>query len=151
MSDSERLLLIILTALACPLALPFLSIIEKGGQHMNKPLAEWTLAEVKAECEKYAVCSPECRAYNDKLERAIACRARFAPGAWDLSEPPRWTEQDKEDARKIKAIFPESFNLEVNRLEDGRLKLFVIQGLSFVLINDMLLPSLKPGEAATLD
>lgn len=64
---------------------------------------------------------------------------------------PRWTEQDKEDARKIKAIFPESFNLEVNRLEDGRLKLFVIQGLSFVLINDMLLPSLKPGEAATLD
>lgn len=29
MSDSERLLLIILTALACPLALPFLPIIEK--------------------------------------------------------------------------------------------------------------------------
>lgn len=71
---------------------------------MNKPLAEWTLAEVKAECEKYAMCSPECRAYNDKLERAIACRARFAPGAWDLSEPPRWTEQDKEDARALKRL-----------------------------------------------
>lgn len=71
---------------------------------MNKPLAEWTLAEVKAECEKYAMCSPECRAYNDKLERAIACRTRFAPSAWDLSEPPRWTEQDKEDARALKRL-----------------------------------------------
>ena len=29
MSDNKRLLLIILTALACPLALPFLPIIEK--------------------------------------------------------------------------------------------------------------------------
>lgn len=70
----------------------------------TKPLSEWTLAEVKAECEKYAMCSPECRAYNDKLERAIACRARFAPSAWDLSEPPRWTEQDKEDARALKRL-----------------------------------------------
>lgn len=78
---------------------------------MNKPLAEWTLAEVKAECEKYAVCSPECRAYNDKLERAIACRARFVPSAWDLSEPPRWTEQDKEDARALRRLIPDAYIL----------------------------------------
>lgn len=63
----------------------------------------------------------------------------------------RWTEQDKEDARKIKAIFPDDYSLDVGRLDDGRLKLIIIQGLSFVLINDELLPSLKPGESATLD
>lgn len=62
----------------------------------------------------------------------------------------RWTEQDKEDARKIKAIFPDDYSLDVGRLDDGRLKLIIIQGLSFVLINDELLPSLKPGESATL-
>lgn len=118
---------------------------------MNKPLAEWTLAEVKAECEKYAMCSPECRAYNDKLERAIACRARFAPSAWDLSEPPRWTEQDKEDARKIKEIFPERYTLGAGRLENGKLKLSVITEVNFVWINDALLPSLKAGEKVMLD
>lgn len=121
---------------------------------MNKPLAEWTLGEVKVECEKTKDCSV-CR-FRSKKEYGICHIVDLVvdsvfPDAWDLSEPLRWTEQDKEDARKIKAIFPESFNLEVNRLEDGRLKLFVIQGLSFVLINDMLLPSLKPGETATLD
>ena len=68
-----------------------------------------------------------------------------------LIRRPRWTEQDKEDARKIKAIFPDDYSLEVGRLDDGRLKLFIIQGLSFVLINDELLPSLKPGESATLN
>lgn len=64
---------------------------------------------------------------------------------------PRWTEQDKEDARKIKVIFPDDYCLDVGRLDDGRLKLVIIQGLSFALINDELLPSLKPGERATLD
>lgn len=111
---------------------------------MNKPLAEWTLAEVKAECEKYAVCSPECRAYNDKLERAIACRARFAPGAWDLSEPPRWTEQDKEDAKAIVRVFGNKGFVE--RDGSGKLELN-----SCYYINRELFPSLNPGESATLD
>ena len=73
-----------------------------------------------------------------------------APTLTPPNEPPRWTEQDKEDARKIKAIFPDDYSLDVSRLDDGRLKLVIIQSLSFILINDELLPSLKPGESATL-
>ena len=115
----------------------------------NKPLSEWTLGEIKAECEKHECCTVECPAY--RLESKRRCRIKYSPNTWDLSEPLRWTEQDKEDARKIKAIFPDDYNLDVGRLDDGRLKLFIIQGLSFVLINDALLPSLKPGESATLD
>ena len=111
---------------------------------MNKPLAEWTLAEVKAECEKYAMCSPECRAYNDKLERATACRARFAPSAWDLSEPPRWTEQDKEDAMMIKRLIP--WANQVNRGMEGSLSLNPVTA-----IDRKLFPLLKPGESAMLD
>lgn len=119
----------------------------------TKPLSEWTLAEVKAECKKHDTCCNSCTFYSTIGHCRISQNDDFSdcPEAWDLSEPPRWTEQDKEDAKSIKAIFPESFNLEAGRLEDGRLKLFVIQGLSFVLINDMLLPSLKTGESATLD
>lgn len=116
---------------------------------MNKPLSEWTLEEIKAECEKHECCTVECPAY--RLENERRCRIKYPPNTWDLSEPLRWTEQDKEDARKIKAIFPDDYNLDMGRLDDGRLKLFIIQGLSFVLINDALLPSLKPGESATLD
>lgn len=36
MSDNERLLLIILTALACPLALPFLPIIESEQENVKR-------------------------------------------------------------------------------------------------------------------
>lgn len=62
----------------------------------NKPLSEWTLAEAKAECKKHIMCSPECRCYNRKTNM---CRffTLPSPAAWDLSEPPRRTEQDKED------------------------------------------------------
>ena len=116
---------------------------------MNKPLSEWTAKEIVEECDRHVCCSSECRCYNSERKK---CRLKqFPPPCWNLSEPPRWTEQDKEDARKIKAIFPDDYSLDVGRLNDGRLKLVIIQGLSFVLINDELLPSLKPGESATLD
>lgn len=125
---------------------------------MNKPLSEWTLAEVKAECVKrnsFCEADGTCPFFVLRSEK-LHCKimndvGNAPPKIWDLSEPPRWAEQDKEDARKIKAIFPDDYSLDVGRLDDGRLKLVIIQGLSFVLINDELLPSLKPGKSATLD
>ena len=116
---------------------------------MNKPLSEWTLEEVKAECEKHKFCKAECTAY--RLEGERLCRIRCAPATWDLTEPPRWTEQDKEDARKIKAMLPAGVALEMVRLETGTLRLAIVDELSFVSLNKNLLPSLKPGERATLD
>jgi len=64
---------------------------------------------------------------------------------------PRWTEQDKEDARKIKAMLPAGVALEMVRLEPGTLRLVIVDELSFVSLNKNLLPSLKPGESAMLD
>ena len=69
---------------------------------MNKPLSEWTLGEIKVECKKYSACGPECRIYNPVGDSL--CKVRNAPCGWDLSEPPRWTEQDKEDAKVIRHV-----------------------------------------------
>ena len=70
----------------------------------NKPLSEWTLREIKAECEKHECCTVECPAY--RLENERRCRIKYPPNTWDLSEPLRWTEQDKEDARALKRLIP---------------------------------------------
>lgn len=115
----------------------------------TKPLSEWTLGEIKAECDKHECCTAECPAY--RLENECSCRIRYFPNTWNLSEPPRWAEQDKEDARKIKAMLPAGVALEMVRLETGTLRLVIVDELSFVSLNKNLLPSLKPGERATLD
>ena len=116
---------------------------------MNKPLKDWTLGEIKQRCDSCCAIPEDC----------VGCPARRANGDcaigepfgyWDLSEPPRWTEQDKEDARKIKAVFPGRYDPDVCRLEGGELKFYPAPWLG-VLINDALLPSLKPGETVTLD
>lgn len=66
----------------------------------NKPLSEWTAKEIVEECTKQSLCSSECQCYNPEARRC--CFA--APRCWDLSEPPRWTEQDKEDAKVIRHV-----------------------------------------------
>lgn len=72
---------------------------------MNKPLSEWTLAEIKAECKKHTSKCADCPFWTD-----ADCRIRINmvlgdyPEKWDLSEPPRWTEQDKADAKALKRM-----------------------------------------------
>lgn len=121
--------------------------------NMNKPLSEWTLGEVKAECEKHTAHCVGCPLWTDAAGCRLdtSCYRDNDPKIWDLSEPPRWTEQDKEDARKIKAMLPAGVALEMVRLEPGTLRLVIVDELSFVSLNKNLLPSLKPGERATLD
>ena len=109
---------------------------------MNKPLKDWTLGEIKAECEKHECCTAECPAC--RLENGRPCRIKYSPNTWNLSGPPRWTEQDKEDAKMIKRVL--FWVNEVSRDEDK-----ILYTLDGFLLNKELLPSLKPGESATLD
>ena len=66
----------------------------------TKPLSEWTLGEVKAECEKHTAHCVGCPLWTDAAGCRLdtSCYRDNDPKIWDLSEPPRWTEQDKEDA-----------------------------------------------------
>lgn len=69
---------------------------------MNKPLSEWTAKEIVEECDRHVCCSSECRCYNSERKK---CRLKpFPPTCWNLSEPPHWTEQDKEDARALNRL-----------------------------------------------
>ena len=75
---------------------------------MNKPLKDWTLGEIKAECKKHKDKHTGCVFWDDggavsycQLEKRLD---KTYPQAWDLSEPPRWTEQDKADAKVLKRL-----------------------------------------------
>lgn len=71
----------------------------------TKPLSEWTLGEIKAECEKREKKCGGCSFGINPGECRVMEATRFScPDSWDLSEPPRWTEQDKEDARALKRL-----------------------------------------------
>lgn len=73
----------------------------------NKPLSEWTLAEIKAECKKHTSKCTDCPFWTD-----ADCRIHINmvlgdyPEKWDLSEPPRWTEQEVERVKAIKLVYP---------------------------------------------
>lgn len=108
----------------------------------NKPLSEWTAKEIVEECDRHVCCSSECRCYNSERKK---CRLKpFPPPCWNLSEPPRWTEQDKEDAMMIKRLIP--WANQVNRGMEGSLSLNPVTA-----IDRKLFPLLKPGESAMLD
>lgn len=103
---------------------------------MNKPLSEWTLGEVQKYC-KNTQCGDCCIGlWCENINKG--------PSDWDLSEPPRWTEQDKEDAMMIKRLIP--WANQVNRGMEGSLSLNPV-----IAIDRKLFPLLKPGESATLD
>ena len=114
--------------------------------NMNKPLSEWTLGEVKAECEKHTAHCVGCPLWTDAAGCRLdtSCYRDNDPKEWDLSEPPRWTEQDKEDAMMIKRLIP--WANQVNRGMEGSLSLNPVTA-----IDRKLFPLLKPGESAMLD
>lgn len=111
----------------------------------NKPLSEWTLGEIKAECVKRNNCymCPLNAGRGSECRPMKVMRLR-CPQQWDLSEPPRWTEQDKEDAMMIKRLIP--WANQVNRGMEGSLSLNPVTA-----IDRKLFPLLKPGESAMLD
>ena len=79
----------------------------------NKPLSEWTLGEVKAECEKHTAHCVGCPLWTDAAGCRLdtSCYRDNDPKRWDLSEPPRWTEQDKEDAKALRRLIPDAYIL----------------------------------------
>lgn len=115
---------------------------------MNKPLSEWTLGEIAAECEKHAgYCKADaCPLFTvDTEDCKIKEICRIYPRFWIFSEPPRWTEQDKEDAKAVRHLMPWATKVGRGRDYDS------LMLNSSVGLHRDLFPSLKPGVTVTLD
>ena len=120
----------------------------------TKPLSEWTLGEVKAECEKHTAHCVGCPLWTDAAGCRLdtSCYRDNDPKEWDLSEPPRWTDDEIEFAKMFKAACKNKIFFE--RLSGSQMLLWGEEGLDptpNAVLPYKLLPSLKEGERATLD
>lgn len=119
---------------------------EQEEKKVDKPLKDWTLGEISTYCknhkEKVGVCE-SC----DLQPNLGWCPFNSSPADWDLSDNPRWTEQEVERAKAIKTLYPDA-----DRIEECDP---IIQVLSekFVIatLDTALFPSLSTGETASLD
>lgn len=120
--------------------------IKETNMDKQKPLSDWTLGEVKEHCKEQRDTPARCtgckmQKYCDQYFGRQGDAA--APKYWDLTEPPRWTEQEVEDAETVKHIFGRSDT--VKRTTEG--------ALSFggIILNAQMFPALRPGQSVTLD
>ncbi len=77
----------------------------------KKPFKDWTLGELKDYCVsvvgKIACQNGDCpfKRICDKITNN-GDFDEVVPGDWDLSDKPRFTEQDKADAKALLRVFP---------------------------------------------
>ena len=115
---------------------------------MNKPLSEWTLGEIKQRCDSCCAIPDDC----------VGCPARRANGDcaigepfgyWDLSEPPRWTEQDVEDAKALKRMIKNAHHVR-RCVEEVSLRLYGKYD-DYILTLNNCFAALPPQTEVTLD
>ena len=108
---------------------------------MDKPLKDWTLEETKQNCT-----GRDCE--HCRFMDGPKCKLH-RPEDWDLSEKPRWTEQEVEDARAVKRLL-EADLVSRAAYGNGLVAIKSDWSVSIVLSRDCF-PSLRPGEIITLD
>ena len=118
---------------------------------MKKPLKDWTLGEVKDECEKHRGTCAGC-----PVKSFCESRNHF-PEIWRLSDPvPKWTDQEKQDAKTILRMFGKENFTHVTKDQDGWPSIMDGDGkdphtgwCSIGMEKDMF-PTLKNGETVLL-
>lgn len=123
---------------------------------MNKPLKDWTLGEIKAECDKrnaFCEANGSCPFFAPENE-VFRCRIRYNigntfPGVWDLSEPPHWTKQEVEIAKALYEL-RRSVSLVIGRSTGGILW-WRDGDRGEGILPHKLFPSLKEGNCVRLE
>ena len=118
---------------------------------MNKPLKDWTLGEVMAECEKHTAHCVGCPLWTDAAGCRLdtSCYRDNDPKQWNLSEPPRWTEQDKEDAKALKRMIKNAHHVR-RCVEEVSLQLYGKYN-DYILTLNNCFAALPPQTEFTLD
>ena len=114
--------------------------VQSEEDNMDKPLKDWTLREVEVHCQQKARCK-DC----DMLrQNGYECRFSGGPYLWDLSDKPRFTEQEVERAKAIHLLYPSA-----DRVGKGEKGIVYVDGA--LPIREDWFPSMKPGETIKLE
>ena len=117
------------------------SVAKEEDANMDKPLKDWTLEETQEYCDEH-----EC-GFCELFQRHD-CLLNSSPDKWDLSEKPRFTEQEVEAAKAIKTLFPCA--VSVKRL-DLSIRVQDRDEVLIVQLSNSLFRSIQLGETYTLD
>ena len=126
--------------------------VEKKEANMDKPLKDWTLGELKEYCGTAVYqCHKGICPFKNICDRITSENQgdHVVPGDWDLTDKPRFTEQEVERAKAIKVLYPEICYIRADDrclrgLNKGKESIFLDCVLSWF-------PSLRPNETVTLD
>ena len=112
---------------------------------MDKPLKDWTLGELKGYCYRAPHDCIGCKVKGGRNN----CPFDGEPAKWDLTERPRFTQQEVEDAKYIKRILKVD-SVRRNIYGNGLVAMKSNNSVS-VVINSEMLPSVHSGDEYTLD
>lgn len=124
---------------------------------MNKPIKDYTLGEVKEICNKY-MADYETLCVGCPLKQwcdEMTETGDYVPGDWDLSEPPRFTQEEAERAKMLYSVGI----LEVKRMAHGS-DIFAYAAQNRVghsavqrawSLPEEFFPSIQPGEIVKLE
>lgn len=109
---------------------------------MDKPLKDWTLGELQTYVNTVSCCA--CKlGPNGKYKSFCADHFCSCPRYWDITDPPRFTEQEVEDAKTILRMFKNCTIVERNGC-DLLLKVSEYHPFATALV-----PSMFPSVAGT--
>ena len=116
----------------------------KEEANMDKPLKDWTLGELKGYCYRAPHNCIGCKVKGGRNN----CPFDGEPAKWDLTERPRFTQQEVEAAKAIKTLFPCA--VSVKRL-DLSIRVQDRDEVLIVQLSNSLFRSIQLGETYTLD
>ena len=116
----------------------------KKEANMDKPLKDWTLGELKGYCYRAPHDCIGCKVKGGRNN----CPFDGEPAKWDLTERPRFTQQEVEAAKAIKTLFPCA--VSVKRL-DLSIRVQDRDEVLIVQLSNSLFRSIQLGETYTLD
>ena len=120
----------------------------ESGEMMDKPLKDWTLGELKGYCYRAPHDCIGCKVKGGRNN----CPFDGEPAKWDLTERPRFTQQEVERAKAIKVIFSEAKEVRTRNDVQGEVEYRVCTGCAVlgVLYGDVF-PTMERLKEYTLD
>ena len=120
--------------------------------NMDKPLKDWTLGELKEYCGTAVYqCHKGICPFKNICDRITSENQVYhvVPGDWDLTDKPRFTEQEVEDAKTIKRVFGRDGTIK--RYNKAMIAPYSNLVFDHLYINADLFPSIRPGQCYNLD